>query len=47
MIDSKAKRFCYLKRVLSKKEIERVIKDIEEKDRTRIFGKEELFAVVL
>ena len=37
-------RLCYRKRVLDKREIENVIKDIEEKDRTRITRKEEIFA---
>jgi len=39
-------RLCYRKRVLDKREIENVIKDIEEKDRTRITRKEEIFADV-
>ena len=37
-------RLCYLKRVLDKKEIERIIRDIEETDRTRITRKERIFA---
>lgn len=37
-------RLCYRKRVLDKREIETVIKDIEEKDRTRITRKGEIFA---
>jgi len=37
-------RLCYRKRVLDKREIENVIKDIEEKDRTRITRKGEIFA---
>jgi len=37
-------RLCYRKRVLDKSEIENVIKDIEEKDRTRITRKGEIFA---
>jgi len=40
-------RLCYRKRVLDKREIENVIKDIEEKDRTRITRKEEIFADVM
>jgi hypothetical protein len=37
-------RLCYRKRVVEKREIENVIKDIEEKDRTRITRKGEIFA---
>jgi len=37
-------RLCYRKRVLEKREIETVIRDIEDKDRTRITKKEEIFA---
>ena len=37
-------RLCYRKRILDKKEIENVIRDIEEKDRTRITKKGEIFA---
>jgi predicted nucleic acid-binding protein len=37
-------RLCYRKRVLDKREIENVIRDIEEKDRTRITRKGEIFA---
>ena len=40
-------RLCYRKRVLDKREIENVINDIEEKDRTRITRKEEIFADVM
>ena len=40
-------RLCYRKRVLNKREIENVIRDIEEKDRTRITRKEEVFADVV
>lgn len=36
-------RLCYLKRVLDKKEIEKIIRDIEETDRTRITRKERIF----
>ena len=39
-------RLCYRKCVLDKREIENVIRDIEEKDRTRITRKEEIFADV-
>jgi len=37
-------RLCYRKRVLDKREIENLIMDIEEKDRTRITKKGEIFA---
>ena len=37
-------RLCYLKRVLDKKEIEKIIRDIEETDRTIITRKERIFA---
>jgi predicted nucleic acid-binding protein len=37
-------RLCYLKHVLDKKEIEKIIRDIEETDRTRITRKERIFA---
>ena len=37
-------RLCYLKRVLDKREIGNVIRDIEEMDRTRITKKGEIFA---
>jgi len=37
-------RLCYRKRVLDKREIENLIKEIEEKDRTRITKKGEIFA---
>lgn len=37
-------RLYYRKRILDKKEIENVIRDIEEKDRTRITKKGEIFA---
>lgn len=37
-------RLCYLKRMLDKKEIEKIIRDIEETDRTRITRKERIFA---
>jgi predicted nucleic acid-binding protein len=40
-------RLCYRKRVLDKREIENMIRDIEEKDRTRIRRKEEIFAEVV
>ena len=40
-------RLCYLKRMLDERGIENVIKDIEEKDRTRITRKEEIFADVM
>jgi len=40
-------RLCYRKRVLNKREIENVIRDIEERDRTRITRKEEVFADVV
>lgn len=40
-------RLCYRKCVLDKREIENVIRDIEEKDRTRIRRKEEIFAEVV
>ena len=40
-------RLCYRKRVFDKREIENVIKDIEEKDRTRITRKEKIFADVM
>ena len=36
-------RLCYLKRILDRKEIETLIIDIEEKDRTRITKTEEIF----
>jgi len=36
-------RLCYQKRILDRREIENVIRDIEEKDRTRIIRKEEIF----
>ena len=36
-------RLCYRKRVLDKREIENLIKEIEEKDRTRITKKGEIF----
>ena len=37
-------RLCYRKRVLDKREIENLIRDIEEKDRTKITKKSEIFA---
>ncbi len=37
-------RLCYLKQVLDRKEIEKVIRDIEETDRTKIARKERIFA---
>ncbi|MCX9009672.1 MAG: hypothetical protein OIN66_00995 [Candidatus Methanoperedens sp.] len=37
-------RLCYLKQVLDRKEIEKVTRDIEEADRTRIARKERIFA---
>ncbi len=37
-------RLCYLKRVLDKREIEKMLRDIEETDRTRITRKERIFA---
>ncbi len=37
-------RLCYLKHVLDKKEIGKLIMDIEETDRTRIMRKERIFA---
>ena len=40
-------RLCYRKRILDKEEIENVIRDIEEKDRTRITKKGEIFADVV
>ncbi len=40
-------RLCYQKRVLDKREIENLIRDIEENDRTRITRKEEIFADVV
>jgi len=40
-------RLCYRKRVLGKREIEDVIRDIEEKDRTGITRNEEVFADVV
>ena len=40
-------RLCYLKRVLDEREIENMIRDIEEKDRTRITRKEEIFGDVV
>lgn len=40
-------RLCYRKRMLDKREIENVVRDIEEKDRTRITRKEEIFADVV
>ena len=40
-------RLCYRKRVLDKREIENVIRDIEAKDRTRITRKGEIFADVV
>jgi len=40
-------RLCYLKRVLDKREIENMIRDIEKKDRTRITRKEEIFGDVV
>jgi len=40
-------RLFYLKRVLDKREIENMIRDIEEKDWTRITRKEEIFGDVV
>ncbi|MGB7531730.1 MAG: hypothetical protein WA977_01965 [Halobacteriota archaeon] len=40
-------RLCYRKCVLDKREIGNAIRDIEEKDRTRIKRKEEIFADVV
>lgn len=37
-------RLCYLKHLLNKKEIEKMIKDIEEKDRTRITRQERIYS---
>ncbi|MDD5473131.1 MAG: hypothetical protein PHU34_03175 [Candidatus Methanoperedens sp.] len=37
-------RLCYVKHMLDKKEIETIIRDIEETDRTRITRKERIFA---
>lgn len=37
-------RLCYRKHVLNRKEIEIIIREIEEKDKTRITKKEEIFA---
>ncbi len=37
-------RLCLLKRILNKKEIEKLIKDIEVKDRTVITRKQQIFA---
>ncbi len=37
-------RLCYLKKLLERSEIEKLISDIEEKDRTRIRKKERIFA---
>jgi len=40
-------RLCYLKRVLDKKKIEKLIKDIEVSDRTIVTRKERIFAGVV
>ena len=40
-------RLCYLKRMLDKRGIDKVVREIEEKDRTRITRKEEIFADVV
>ena len=40
-------RLCYRKRMLDKRGIEKVVREIEEKDRTRITRKEEIFADVV
>lgn len=40
-------RLCYLKHVLDKKEIEKLITDIEEQDMTKITRKERIFADVM
>lgn len=37
-------RLCYLKHVLNKKEIEKLIRDIEDKDRTKITRQERIFS---
>ena len=40
-------RLCYRKRMLDGRGIEKVVREIEEKDRTRITRKEEIFADVV
>ncbi|RZN31908.1 MAG: hypothetical protein EF813_12060 [Methanosarcinales archaeon] len=40
-------RLCYRKRMLDRRGIEKVVREIEEKDRTRITRKEEIFADVV
>ena len=40
-------RLCYRKRMLDRMGIEEVVREIEEKDRTRITRKEEIFADVV
>jgi len=40
-------RLCYQKRMLDGRGIEKVVREIEEKDRTRITRKEEIFADVV
>ena len=40
-------RLCYRKQVLDERGIEKVVREIEEKDRTRITRKEEIFADVV
>lgn len=37
-------RLCYLKKILDRSEIEKLMSDIEEKDRTRIRKKERIFS---
>ncbi len=40
-------RLCYRKHLFDKREIKNMIKDIEEKDRTSIIRKEEIFVDVV
>ena len=47
LLRAKEAGYDFVDDVLDKREIENVIKDIEEKDRTRITRKEEIFADVM